>query len=55
MELFKVGFIPVNLVDIIDVGIVASDNEDQENADEKENKIDWDVYTRKLENKYNKK
>ncbi len=39
----------------IDVGIVASDNEDQENADEKENKIDWDVYTRKLENKYNKK
>lgn len=38
----------------IDVGEAASDNKDRENADEKENKIDWDIYTRKLESKYKK-
>jgi len=39
----------------IDIEKIASDNENEENTMEKKDKIDWDVYARKLEKKYNKK
>jgi transposase len=39
----------------IDIGKVASDDGDHGDSDEKKDKIDWDVYTKKLESKYNKK
>ncbi|UCC81044.1 MAG: SpoIIE family protein phosphatase [Candidatus Zixiibacteriota bacterium] len=39
----------------IDVSEVASEKEDADSAGEKENKIDWDAYTKKLESKYNNK